>query len=296
MEKRSNMTKTLVVVLLFVVLAAVAVFQFMRLHSQPTEPAPPPRPQVQAEQAAPQPEAPAEEPAAPIEVEPVTPAPEGEAVEAVKPAKAPAGPTEPAPPAPAAGEKPAEAPAPAPEPKPPPEAKPAPKAALPAQPAAPAKRPERKQELPKISFMDEEVDEQFRESRFFVMNDVVPSKNPFVPMKTFVPPRSLGGKPEQLGPGVFPGGMPAGGDNGEIPLLPLPGETLGDVIPIKLIGVSSGSQSAAALFEVDGKVILAHPGWLVGNDYVFVGAQFGKANLLDRKSNRVIQLASGETL
>jgi hypothetical protein len=295
MEKRSNLTKILVVVLLFVVLAAVAAFMFMRSRPQPAKPTPPPA-TTQAEQAAPQPEAPAEKPALPLEAEPVAPAPEGAAHEAEKPVEAPAVPTEPAPPAPAAGEKPEKAPPPAAGPKPPPEAKPAPEAAPPAEPAAPAKRPERKQELPKISFMDEEVDEQFRESRFFVMNDVVPSKNPFVPMKTFVPPRSLGGKPEQLGPGFSPGGTLTGGDNGEIPLLPLPGETLGDVIPIKLIGVSTGSQSATALFEVDGEVMLYHPGWLVGSDYVFVGAQFGKANLFNRKSNRIIQLASGETL
>lgn len=295
MEKRSNMTKILVVVLLFVALAAVAVFQFMRLRPQPVE-APPAQPQVQAEQAAPQPGAPAEKPVTSTEAGVEAPVPEGAAAEAEKPAEAPAGPAEPAPApqAPAVGGKPAGTPAPAAEPKPP-EAKTAAKGAPPGEPAAPPKRPEREKELPKISFMDEEVDKQFRASRFFTMNSVVPSKNPFVPMRTFVPLRALGGKPEQLGSGasMLSGGASAGG---EIPLLPLPGETLGEVIPVKLIGVSSGSQTATALFEVDGIAVLAHPGWLVGNDYVFVGAQFGKANLFDRKSNRIIQLASGETL
>lgn len=299
MEQQSNTTKVLLVVILFVVLIAAIIFQFMRMRPQPTESIPPPP--VQAEPAAPQVEAPTAAPAVPAEAEPAVPPVEGGVEEEVPGETAPATEAAPAPPAPPETAEPAEAPEPSAgvEPE---AAKPeAASAEAPQEPEPPARaqRPERKRELPEISFMDEKIDEEFRNSRFFVVNDVVPAKNPFVPQKTLVPVRTRGGRPEQLGPDAAaagePGAMVPGGE-GEVPLLPLPGETLGEIIQIKLIGVSSGSESAAALFDVDGEVVLAHPGWLVGNDYVFVGAQFGKANLFDRKTNRIIQLASGETL
>ena len=87
---------------------------------------------------------------------------------------------------------------------------------------------------------------------------------------------------------------------GNIPLLPLPGDALGTREPVRLIGISQSGDTTTAMFAISGgdgeMTVMAHPGWLVGNDYVFIGAENGLASMFDRKSNKIIHLATGETL
>jgi len=194
------------------------------------------------------------------------------------------------------------------------EEKPAPKPAIaeiptgedakPAAPKAPSETeelPPAKETLPKITFMDEEVEKSYRASRFFASNRVAPSVNPFAPPLNRILPRDLQGPAEQLESMMSVTELRQQGvEPGEIPLLPLPGEAIGEATPIRLIGIALSGETATAMFAVSGgegeKIIMAHAGWLVGNDYVFIGAENGRAKIFDRKSNEVIQLATGETL
>ncbi|MCD6282208.1 hypothetical protein J7J84_01180 [bacterium] len=154
--------------------------------------------------------------------------------------------------------------------------------------------------LPKITFIDEEVEEDYKTSRFFVVNHVSPCRNPFAPPQNRMLPRALLGTGEQLTTSVGMPTLPQGAETGDIPLLPLPGETLGTREPARLIGISQSGDTATAMFAVSGEdgetTVMAHPGWLVGNDYVFIGAENGLARMFDRKSNKIIHLATGETL
>lgn len=174
-------------------------------------------------------------------------------------------------------------------------------------PAKPVAQTPKADELPKISFMDEKIDAAFSNSGFFKVNDVIPAGNPFLPPAVPVPMRKVPGMPGQLPGMTAPGGSmpevaftPPSGKLGEIPVLPLPGETLGEPIRVTLTGISQSGNNATALFNVTRgtavETVMARPGWIIGNDYVFTGAVNGKAKVFDRKTNRVIQLATGETI
>jgi len=282
MEQRRNTLKTLLVVVLFVVLAAVVAYQFLRVTQRP-----------------------AQQPAGEV------PKPAATAEPAAQPPEGTAAPAEGAPPA--AGEAPPAPEAAAPPPPPPSAETPAAAAGTPAQPSAqpaaakPAQAPPPPAgeaaavEIPRISFMDQAVEKSFRASSFFTVNRVIPAGNPFRPPTQRVPPRLLGGTPQQLGATGQPtaAGWPSAGTS-EISLLPLPGEALGARILVHLVAVSQSGSNATALFEVgpegSPETVMAHPGWTLGNDYVFIGAENGQAKVFDRKANRVIQLATGETL
>lgn len=278
---KNNTMKTVLAVVLLLAMAAVVTFQFGKLFKKPAEePTPPP--------AVTQEKAPAEPAANEITT---TPAPAGENTgKPAEPVKA----GEPSPAQPAKTGEPVPA-GPA-------------KAAEPVKsPAKPAVETPKTEELPKISFMDEKVDAAFANSRFFMVNDVLPAGNPFLPPAVPVPMRKMPGMPGQLPGLTTPNGStpsmaftPPSGKPGEIPVLPLPGETLGDPIRVTLSGISQSGNNATALFSVVRgtavETVMAHPGWIIGNDYVFVGAVNGKAKVFDRKTNRVIQLATGETI
>ncbi len=169
------------------------------------------------------------------------------------------------------------------------------------QAAEPEEAATEEKKLPSITFMDEKVEQSFENSRFFATNRVSPSGNPFAPPPNRILPRYLQGPAEQIE--SFPGMselLEQGVETGEIPLLPMPGELLGPEIQVRLIGVSQSGSNSTAMFAVTGgegeSIILAHAGWLVGNDYVFIGAENGRAKIFDRRSNTVIQLSTGETL
>ncbi len=163
-----------------------------------------------------------------------------------------------------------------------------------------------------IEFFPKEVEQRYSSSRFFARNDIGQLRDPFIPPS----PSSLlagggGAKPfgifEQM---TGEQGAQVSGATGaqaeevatEIPLLPLPQEPLGPPIVIQLKGISKGSQSVTALFQItdeSGKVLesfLARPGWVVGQDYIFIGISDGSAKLLDRKTNSVILLSIGGKL
>jgi hypothetical protein len=148
--------------------------------------------------------------------------------------------------------------------------------------------------------MNEKVDKAFTNSRFFTVNTVLPSGNPFMPLALPVLPRPATGAAKQLNGFSQSLPVPPSGKVGEIPILPMPNEILGEPIRVTLLGISQSGDTATALFSVgsdkSATTIMAHPGWLIGNDYVFVGAENGKARVFDRKTNRVIQLATGETI
>lgn len=154
--------------------------------------------------------------------------------------------------------------------------------------------------LPKITFIDEEVEKNYDASRFFAVNRVSPCRNPFKPPLNRILPRELLGTGEQLITSVGMPDLPQGVDDGDIPLLPLPGDALGTREPVRLIGISQSGDTTTAMFAVSGEdgemTVMAHPGWLVGNDYVFIGAENGLARMFDRKSNKIIHLATGEIL
>ncbi len=154
--------------------------------------------------------------------------------------------------------------------------------------------------LPKIAFIDEEVEKDYKASRFFAVNRVSPCRSPFAPPQSRILPRELLGTGEQLITSVGMPDLPEGTETGDIPLLPLPGEALGTREPVLLIGISQSGDTTTAMFTVSGgdgeMTVMAHPGWLVGNDYVFIGAENGLARMFDRKSNKIIHLATGETL
>jgi len=174
-------------------------------------------------------------------------------------------------------------------------------APVPEAPAEPEKPLPTKEALPKITFMDEKVEESFRSSRFFTSNQVAPSGNPFAPPSNKILPRDLEGAAEQLESMLGATELQQQGvEPGEIPLLPLPGEAIGAEIQVRLIGISQSGDTATAMFAVSGgegeKIIMAHAGWLVGNEYMFIGAENGLARMFDRKSNKIIHLATGETL
>ncbi len=269
---KNNTMKTVLAVVLLLAMAAVVTFQFGNLFKKPAEePTPPP---VVAQEKAPA-------------------APAGETANA-----------------PAAAEGTASQPAAQPEPvktgEPVP-AQPAKTVEPAASPAKPAAQTPQAKELPKISFMDDKIDAAFTNSRFFVVNDVLPAGNPFLPPAVPVPMRSMPGMPGQLPGLTTPNGSmpsmaftPPGVKPGEIPVLPLPSETLGEPISVTLSGISQSGDNVTALFKVTRgtavETVMAHPGWIIGNDYVFVGAVNGKAKVFDRKTNRVIQLATGETI
>lgn len=155
--------------------------------------------------------------------------------------------------------------------------------------------------LPKITFIDEEVEKDYDASRFFTVNRVSPCRNPFAPPQNRILPRELSGPGEQLITSVGMPQLPQGVvDAGDIPLLPLPGDAFGTREPVRLIGISQSGDTTTAMFTISGgdgeMTVMAHPGWLVGNDYVFIGAENGLARMFDRKSNKIIHLATGETL
>jgi hypothetical protein len=269
---KNNTMKTVLAVVLLLAMAAVVTYQFGRLFKKPAE-EPTPPPAIAQEKA---PAAPAGETAkAPVPAtgSPSQPAAQPEPVKAGEPV--PAQPVK-------AGEP----------------------AAAPAKPAAQTSKTE---ELPKISFMDEKIDAAFANSRFFMVNSVLPAGNPFQPPLVPVPMRKAPGMPGQLPGLTTPNGStpsmaftPPGVKPGEIPVLPLPSETLGEPISVTLTGISQSGNNATALFTITKgtavETVMAHPGWIIGNDYVFVGAVNGKAKVFNRKTNRVIQLATGETI
>ncbi len=283
MEKRSDTLKTVLVVLLLVVFACIVWFQFARLTNKAEAPSQPTSPATTTPAQAPV-EAPAETETLPASEPPSTAAqPQTDAVtedETVEPA-----------PAEEPEAEPSETPAARPGAQKQPENTTAKAGAAPGQPKTPTD----------IPFIDEDIDKSFHASGFFSVNQVVPAASPFKPPAQRVPTHKLGGAAQQLSEFGLPSGSETrwpGMDAGEVPLLPLPGETLGEPIVIRLIGVSQCGDSATALFTVgEGEdIVLAHPGWTIGADYVFVGAEDGHAKVFDRKANKTIQLATGETL
>jgi len=154
--------------------------------------------------------------------------------------------------------------------------------------------------LPKITFIDEKVEKNYDASRFFTVNRVSPCRNPFKPPPNRIMPREISGSGEQIITSVGMPVPPQGVDAGDIPLLPLPGDALGTREPVRLIGISQSGDTTTAMFAISGgdgeMAVMAHPGWLVGNDYMFIGAENGLARMFDRKSNKIIHLATGETL
>jgi hypothetical protein len=308
MKNTGNTLKLVLAIVLLIALAAVITMQFMKPFKKTAattakapvtaiqEKAGPPGKAAAPAKGTPAPAKPAEgtkplEPAKAgtppaAKVESKTPPPTAPAPGALKPeqpAAPPAGPAKPA----EAGKAPPPAPG-----------KPAPAEA--GKPATPPSEEAKAEELPKISFMNEKVDKAFSNSRFFAVNDVLPSANPFMPIAIPVPPRPPAGMARQLAQGKTGAAIPPTGNVGEIPMLPMPNEILGEPIRVTLLGISQSGDTATALFSVgtdkSATNVMAHPGWLVGNDYVFVGAENGKAKVFDRKTNRVIQLATGETI
>lgn len=162
----------------------------------------------------------------------------------------------------------------------------------------------------KLAFTNEKVDERFRQSRFFTRNALGPMRDPFIPPTTLALPREAGEKGPPFYPsggGETPEGVAAAGETGEISLLPLPSEVLGEETHFTLIGLSSGRGGNTGLFSMGettagegaGKeqaIVMAHEGWLIGNDYIFLGLKGSKAQLLNRKNNSIILLSTGETV
>ncbi len=288
MKNTNDKMKTILAIVLVLAMAAIVTFQFGKLFTKPVDDAAPPSTVAQEGTLPAEKPAPAGEAANPA-------APEGEAsaqLESGQPAEGPAGEPTKQPQGAEIAQEPEKA------------AEPATDATQPASGKPVETKPV---ELPKISFMDEKIDKAFANSRFFKVNKVLPSGNPFQPPAFPVPMRKAPGIPGQLPGLATPGGAtpnlefkPPSGKIGEIPILPLPGETLGEPIRVTLTGISQSGDNATALFTI-GKgtateTVMAHSGWIIGNDYVFVGAVNGKAKVFDRKTNRVIQLATGETI
>jgi len=164
--------------------------------------------------------------------------------------------------------------------------------------------------LPKLGFLSEDVEERFQSSRFFARAPTTIEKDPFQPAGTAVLPLPAETTPTSVLEKMFtaPSGekpaptetSPAG--TAEVPLLPLPSQPLAPSVKVTLLGVCKGAESTTALITVSdesGKTtqkFFARPGWLVGQDYIFLGLSNGFANLLDRKTNQVIQLKTGGTL
>jgi hypothetical protein len=305
MKTSGNTLKLVLAIILLVALAAVVTMQFSKLFKKPAETAAPKPSKTAQEQATAPAKAGTKAPPAPVT--PVTETAKPSAP--VKPAEggkpAPAGVTTPTTPPATTGSaappvKPEAAKQGAVAPAKTETALKSPEAGKPATgtPAPPPAQPEK--ELPKISFMNEKVDKAFTNSRFFTVNTVLPSGNPFMPLALPVPLRPATGAAKQLNGFSQTLPVPPSGKVGEIPMLPMPNEILGEPIRVTLLGISQSGDTATALFSVgsdkSATTIMAHPGWLIGNDYVFVGAENGKARVFDRKTNRVIQLATGETI
>jgi hypothetical protein len=305
MKTSGNTMKLVLAIILLVALAAVVTMQFSKLFKKPADTAAPKPTKTAQEQASAPDKAGTKAPAAPATPATEAAKPNAPATPAEGGKAAPAGvTTPPTPPATAGSATPPAKPqaakqgtvAPA-KPEAPPKAPDAGKPAA-GTPAPPPAQPAK--ELPKISFMNEKVDKAFTNSRFFTVNTVVPSGNPFMPLALPVPPRPATGAAKQLNGFSQSLPVPPSGKVGEIPILPMPNEILGEPIRVTLLGISQSGDTATALFSVGSDksavTIMAHPGWLIGNDYVFVGAENGKARVFDRKTNRVIQLATGETI
>ena len=164
--------------------------------------------------------------------------------------------------------------------------------------------------LPKLGFISEEVEERFQSSRFFVRAPTSVEKDPFQPVGAAALPPGAEGAPTNILEKIF---APAGGEKlaptetfpsttTEVPLLPLPSEPLEPSLRVTVVGVCKGTESTTALITLadeSGKTtqkFFARPGWLLGQDYIFLGVDNGFAKLLDRKTNQVIQLKTGGTL
>jgi|GEM_PF-3694526 len=173
-----------------------------------------------------------------------------------------------------------------------------------------AEEPPEKGEAVKLAFVDEEVESRFRGSRFFARNRFEITRDPFLAPEVLATPKKPGEEghplpPSQGGPPVQVAGTP--GEIPEISLLPLPSEVLGEETHFTLMGVSLGRGGSTGLFRMEAAaggegaaaeagVVMAHEGWLIGNDYVFLGIKGGKAQLLNRKDNSLILLSTGETV
>lgn len=159
---------------------------------------------------------------------------------------------------------------------------------------------------PKLAFLSEEVENRYLSSRFFVENEITMEKDPFLPAGY------IASSPQAQVPQVFEGifgveggraqpaeGVPSGA---EVPALGLPKEAVTPALRVVLLGLSKGSQSTAALFSImdekgtELERFLARPGWVVGQDYVFLGVSGSNAELLDSRSNSVIQVSIGGAL
>ncbi len=287
----SNKIKTVTAIILFIVLAGVIVFQFMRLTKPTLEGGRIARPKVSKE---------LKKTSAEEEKEKAEEA--EKAVEAEKPAEKPE-------------EKPAEEVAGQPKSR---EAK--------EGEIKEAKEIEAKEEVkevpvvkeeakelgkvrrPKSSLVASDIEERFWQSRFFEKNNVIVQRDPFIP------PATASGKPPfgkllteptevsptgQTGATVSPMPSLVPSEGGEIPLLPLPEEPIAPTVKIVLLGISSGSQSTTALFattDQEGALsekFLARPGWFVGQDYIFLGVKNGTAELLDTRTNKITYLSTG---
>jgi len=163
-----------------------------------------------------------------------------------------------------------------------------------------------------LTFIDKKIEGRYRRSRFFSRNAIGAMPDPFIPPATRVPVKPVGEVTGGAQPTFAPGGSqplegaaPAGPP--EMSLLPLPSEILSEETHFTLIGLSSGRGGSTGLFrmgiaaggEVPGGeegVVMAHEGWLIGNDYVFLGLKGNKAQLLNRKDNSIILLSTGETV
>jgi len=165
----------------------------------------------------------------------------------------------------------------------------------------------------KISFVDQEIEERYRQSRYFVRNPMGPIRDPFVPPAALAPVKQIAGVQQEMAPlqaimgGDGSGAVTGEGGIPEISLLPLPSEIVEEKTHFTFLGYSLGRKGSTGLFRMgeaadggaaaaEGNVIMAHEGWLVGNDYIFLGIKGDKAELLNRKEDNIILLSTGETV